>query len=638
MLRLHCEWWAEIWHGYLSNSFLVTCRGPYSLALRTFLSVLILLIMDDAISLSVCCLSGIVSLSNSSPLSDAFLGNVAFGCRISVGVCKWKCSKSRRFLHGCLASSLATLANEVRLDARIVQDSYERKDGGKLGKRRAAVEDCGLGGKEFGGVSNGMVSEHERSNLLDVLLQSGMEELAYNMPILLGRKHKVFFNGDWVGVCDDAASLVEIIQDDKNREVCIFSDAGRIMRLLLVVENLKNIKFLKSGDYSFQSLLDHGIIELIGPKRMKIATQHGDLSCGLIPFANHDHAKRVLFQAQKHSQQAIGYSTTNPNIGVDTLAHNLFYPQKPLFRTVLSDCLGAPKYSNGQRLQSRDEYYNGQMCYYTMPLPKVIRKVLPKQNHLQLPRNAVGVKKRKLACWKQSENRIPSRKLISLFIPFALVARWWVGSGKKSKWVSVETCHIETIHICSDELLEQLPFVDRVYSYVEFGRLQARDMLQHLWTGPISNASVDVVQGSRSVEVRPVNVTQRSRSPRKKSREGGVFKRLGSREKSVSARSDSYNQRSHSRYTEVLSESEDNGGGHWKSSSKKKKPNREEDDLSQLWVCKETDPFTPRIRYFDFPKTRMPSYIKTYDGSEDPEDHLKKFQTAAKTERWAMPT
>lgn len=43
---------------------------------------------------------------------------------------------------------------------------------------------------------------------------------------------------------------------------------------------------------------------------------------------------------------------------------------------------------------------------------------------------------------------------------------------------------------------------------VEFGRLQARDMLQHLWTGPISNASVDVIQGSRSVEVRPVGVTK----------------------------------------------------------------------------------------------------------------------------------
>ncbi|GKC50973.1 reverse transcriptase domain-containing protein [Tanacetum coccineum] len=34
----------------------------------------------------------------------------------------------------------------------------------------------------------------------------------------------------------------------------------------------------------------------------------------------------------------------------------------------------------------------------------------------------------------------------------------------------------------------------------------------------------------------------------------------------------------------------------------------------------------------------MPSHVKTYDGSGDPEDHLKLFQSAAKTEGWAMPT
>ncbi|GAY34848.1 hypothetical protein CUMW_013670 [Citrus unshiu] len=46
------------------------------------------------------------------------------------------------------------------------------------------------------------------------------------------------------------------------------------------------------------------------------------------------------------------------------------------------------------------------------------------------------------------------------------------------------------------------------YADLEFGRLQARDILQHLWSGPISNASVDVVQGGRSVEVRAVGVTK----------------------------------------------------------------------------------------------------------------------------------
>ncbi|GKD54049.1 reverse transcriptase domain-containing protein [Tanacetum coccineum] len=65
----------------------------------------------------------------------------------------------------------------------------------------------------------------------------------------------------------------------------------------------------------------------------------------------------------------------------------------------------------------------------------------------------------------------------------------------------------------------------------------------------------------------------------------------------------------------------------------------EDEDLSQPWVCEETDPFTPRIHYFDLPKRiRMPSHVKTYDGCEDPEDHLKIFQAVSKVERWARPT
>ncbi|GJT57444.1 reverse transcriptase domain-containing protein, partial [Tanacetum coccineum] len=77
----------------------------------------------------------------------------------------------------------------------------------------------------------------------------------------------------------------------------------------------------------------------------------------------------------------------------------------------------------------------------------------------------------------------------------------------------------------------------------------------------------------------------------------------------------------------------------WKSKSKKQKSSIEDDDLSQPWICEGTDAFTPRIRCFDLPKrTRMPSHVKTFDGSEDPEDHFKIFQAAAKVERWAMPT
>ncbi|GJW20301.1 reverse transcriptase domain-containing protein [Tanacetum coccineum] len=34
----------------------------------------------------------------------------------------------------------------------------------------------------------------------------------------------------------------------------------------------------------------------------------------------------------------------------------------------------------------------------------------------------------------------------------------------------------------------------------------------------------------------------------------------------------------------------------------------------------------------------MPNNVKNYDGTGDPEDHLKIFQAAAQVERWAMPT
>ncbi|GJW61991.1 hypothetical protein Tco_0111326 [Tanacetum coccineum] len=76
--------------------------------------------------------------------------------------------------------------------------------------------------------------------------------------------------------------------------------------------------------------------------------------------------------------------------------------------------------------------------------------------------------------------------------------------------------------------------------------------------------------------------------------------------------------------------------GRWKS---KKRRSNDDDDLSQPWLYEETDPFTARIRNFEVPKRpRMPVNVKTYDGTGDPEDHLKIFQAATKIERWAIPT
>ncbi|GJZ16616.1 reverse transcriptase domain-containing protein [Tanacetum coccineum] len=87
-----------------------------------------------------------------------------------------------------------------------------------------------------------------------------------------------------------------------------------------------------------------------------------------------------------------------------------------------------------------------------------------------------------------------------------------------------------------------------------------------------------------------------------------------------------------------VSESGTSNEVRWKSASKRQKL-IDEEDLAVPWICEEVDPFTPRIRNFKSSrKTRMPYNVKTYDGTGDPEGHVKNFQAAKQVECWAMPT
>lgn len=263
-------------------------------------------------------------------------------------------------------------------------------------------ENCGLV-KNI--AATGLVSSKVVEPFLDKLVRCGMEELVDDTCTSLGEKYKILLDGEWVGTRADAVSFVEefrrkrrrkqlpyeveIKHDVQNREVRIFSDAGRILRPLLVVENLKKIKSLKGDDYSFQTLLDKGIIEMIGTEEEEgCCTAWGikylfmgdkgkdhrkythceldmsfllGVSCGIIPFVNHDHARRALYQSEKHSGQAIGFSTTNPNIRIDTLSHQMYYPQRPLFRSMISDSLGKTGYPLGRnQILPKAEFFNGQ--------------------------------------------------------------------------------------------------------------------------------------------------------------------------------------------------------------------------------------------------------------------------------------
>nr|GEY03055.1 reverse transcriptase domain-containing protein [Tanacetum cinerariifolium] len=134
-----------------------------------------------------------------------------------------------------------------------------------------------------------------------------------------------------------------------------------------------------------------------------------------------------------------------------------------------------------------------------------------------------------------------------------------------------------------------------------------------------------------------------SRDDRHKDREG--FR--STRESCGDSFSHSYRDGSHHHHMKrkrdksppsSVSRSDSSDGKHRRSRSQRHKTT-DEDDLTRPRMCEEENPFTPRIRNFKSSrKIRMPNNVKTYDGTGDPEDHVKVFQAAAQVERWAMPT
>ncbi|GJW60804.1 reverse transcriptase domain-containing protein [Tanacetum coccineum] len=192
-------------------------------------------------------------------------------------------------------------------------------------------------------------------------------------------------------------------------------------------------------------------------------------------------------------------------------------------------------------------------------------------------------------------------------------------------------CRSRRVLRCEKHYEKLLPIMADKYEYEKRKKEKLEEVKARLNFGDARKKSTKAQESAYS-ESRTIS-PRRQRRSRSPCHNPSVF----TRQRTECIRALRYRQEN-SRYTENYSESEDNEGGHWKSKSRRKKFSVEDDDLSQPLVCAETDPFTSRIRHFDFPKTRMPSHVKTYNGSEDPEDHLKIFQAAAKTERWAMPT
>jgi DNA-directed RNA polymerase II subunit RPB2 len=216
--------------------------------------------------------------------------------------------------------------------------------------------------------------------------------------------YKLVINGRWIGVHKNGQELYNNIRDyklrgiipfdvsiyinEKQKEIKVQCDSGRCTRPVLVIENNKNKlnlldkEKLKKGEYRWNDFIKMGIIEYLDPHEEEnylICSSVKDLEndiyqythceihpslifgvcASLVPYADHNQAPRNTYQCGM-IKQSIGLTALNFKDRMDTMAHILMYPQKPLVTTHASDFMQLDEIPSGQNAIVAILSYGGQ--------------------------------------------------------------------------------------------------------------------------------------------------------------------------------------------------------------------------------------------------------------------------------------
>ena len=219
------------------------------------------------------------------------------------------------------------------------------------------------------------------------------------LPSELNGKVKVFINGAWIGVTDEAIEFYEDIKDKKYKgiiniytsvifnykdmEIRICNDGGRLTRPVLRVRNNKALitkeiiakihsKELCWNDLLTNCHLDESVIEYIDAEEqnhsniaMKTQDEFLDKSghinythceihpstifgvlASCTPYPEHNQAPRNTYQCAM-GKQAMGIYATNFDTRMDKTAYVLTYPSRPLVDTRIMNFIELNKIPSG---------------------------------------------------------------------------------------------------------------------------------------------------------------------------------------------------------------------------------------------------------------------------------------------------